>query len=209
MPVGQTGMERAVACAMDSPFGGIGWTRHAAVDTRIEVDTVTYGAFRPEAFQLAGRFDESLVRNQDDEFNLRLRLSGGRIVLDPSIRVRYRPRGSLTKVFRQYFEYGLWKVPVMLEASQSTQYAQSRSDRVRVLRGCSCDARPTVGSRTPHACRRDGSLRCPRSQLWRGQSIRRRGETWTLLPATAATFLAFHGGYGLGMLRGWLGTLRS
>ena len=28
IPVGRTGTERAVACAMNSPFGGIHWTRH-------------------------------------------------------------------------------------------------------------------------------------------------------------------------------------
>lgn len=112
-PEGTTPMERAVACAMDSPFGGIGWTRHGGGSDRVEVDTVTFGAFRPEAFRRAGMFDEHFVRNQDDEFNLRLRRAGGTIVLDPSIRVSYTPRGSWHGVFRQYYEYGLWKIPVM------------------------------------------------------------------------------------------------
>ena len=78
-------------------------------------DTVTFGAFRPEAFERAGMFDETLVRNQDDEFNLRLRRAGGQIMLDPDITVMYRPRGSIVRVWRQYYEYGLWKVPVMLK----------------------------------------------------------------------------------------------
>jgi glycosyltransferase involved in cell wall biosynthesis len=94
-PVGRTPMERAVACALASAFGGVHWTRDGGSRERVEADTVPYGAFRPEAFVLAGEFDESLVRDQDDEFNLRLRLCGGRIVLDPAIRVFYTPRGSL------------------------------------------------------------------------------------------------------------------
>src|SRR3954452_14059145 len=114
VPTGTTPMERAVACAMDSPFGGIGWTR-ASGGGPVETDTVTFGAFRPEAFEHAGLFDETLVRNQDDEFNLRLRRAGGQIVLDPEITVMYRPRGSIARVWRQYYEYGLWKVPVMLK----------------------------------------------------------------------------------------------
>ena len=207
-PVGQTGMERAVACAMDSPFGGIGWTRHGAVDTRSEVDTVTYGAFRPEAFQLAGLYDESLVRNQDDEFNLRLRLAGGRIVLDPSIRVRYRPRGSLTKVFRQYYEYGLWKVPVMLK------HRRALGARSLVpIAFVSSVAVLALGSPLSGVARRmlagEMALYGGLAVTFGAASIRKRGEPWTLLPATAATFLAFHAGYGLGMLRGWLGALRS
>src|SRR5829696_4119556 len=50
VPVGATSTERAVACAMNSPFGGIGWTRAARADGPVDVDTVTFGAFRPEAF---------------------------------------------------------------------------------------------------------------------------------------------------------------
>ena len=32
-------------------------------------------------------------------------------MLDPDITVMYRPRGSIARVWRQYYEYGLWKVP--------------------------------------------------------------------------------------------------
>ena len=60
------------------------------------------------------------MRNQDDEFNLRLRLAGGRIVLDPTIRVFYTPRGSLRAVFRQYYEYGRWKPAVMRKHGRPT-----------------------------------------------------------------------------------------
>jgi hypothetical protein len=48
----------AVAAAIDSAFGGIGWTRHGA-DSRHEVDTVTFGALRPDAFAKAGLYDET------------------------------------------------------------------------------------------------------------------------------------------------------
>jgi len=208
VPVGETEIERAVACAMDSPFGGIGWTRQAAVGARVEVDTVTYGAFRPEAFELAGRFDESLIRNQDDELNLRLRLAGGRIVLDPSIRVQYRPRGSLTKVFRQYYAYGLWKVPVMLKHRR----ALSGRSLVPVVFVTSLAALAILSTRTGVARRLlagEVALYGTCAFSFAAASIRRRGEAWTLLPATAATFLAFHGGYGIGMLRGWLEALRK
>jgi succinoglycan biosynthesis protein ExoA len=207
IPEGQTRMERAVACAMDSPFGGIGWTRHASVGGRVEVDTVTYGAFRPEAFAAAGNFDESLVRNQDDELNLRLTLAGGRIVLDASIQTRYRPRGSLTKVFRQYYEYGRWKVPVMLK------HRRALSGRSLVpIAFVTSLALLGVLSIPSGLARRllAGELLlygvCALG--FAAASIRKREEEWTLLPATAATFLAFHGGYGSGMLRGWLGALR-
>ena len=64
-------------------------------------------------FRIAGLFDPNLVRNQDDEFNFRLRRLGGRIWQSPQIRSSYVPRDSLAALFRQYIQYGYWKVAVM------------------------------------------------------------------------------------------------
>jgi hypothetical protein len=58
-------------------------------------------------------FDEELIRNQDDEFNLRLTSAGGKIWQSPRIRSWYRPRPSLRALFRQYMQYGYWKVRVI------------------------------------------------------------------------------------------------
>jgi GT2 family glycosyltransferase len=113
VPRGGTTTQRAVACAMDSPFGGIGWTREAAAGGRTEVDTVPFGAFRREAFQRVGLYDEALVCDEDEELNLRIRRAGGTIVLEPAVSVAYMPRSSYAAVARQYYSYGLWKVPVM------------------------------------------------------------------------------------------------
>jgi hypothetical protein len=63
--------------------------------------------------QKIGFFDESLVRNQDDELNLRLVRAGGRIWQSPEIVSWYQPRSSLATLFRQYFQYGFWKVAVI------------------------------------------------------------------------------------------------
>jgi hypothetical protein len=60
-----------------------------------------------------GGFDEELVRNQDDEFNLRLSRAGGRIWQSKSIRSWYYPRASIPALFRQYGQYGYWKVRVI------------------------------------------------------------------------------------------------
>jgi succinoglycan biosynthesis protein ExoA len=208
IPEGRTEMERAVACAMDSPFGGIGWTRQASQGERVEVDTVTYGAFRPEAFERAGGFDESLVRNQDDELNARLRAAGGRIVLDPRIRTFYVPRGSLRSVFKQYFEYGLWKVPVML-----------KHRRVLSLRSLAPAA--FVGSLALLGAGASGSKSARRALgaeigLYAAGAVaaaartaKARDEPVTLIPRIAAVFPAFHIGYGLGLVAGVTRALRG
>jgi len=78
-----------------------------------QVDTVYLGCWRKSLFDKAGLFDEELIRNQDDEFNLRVARSGGRIWQSPLIRSWYCPRSSLAALFRQYMQYGYWKVAVI------------------------------------------------------------------------------------------------
>ncbi len=58
-------------------------------------------------------FDETLVRNQDDELNLRLTRAGGKIWQSPDIVSWYSPRATLTALFLQYFQYGFWKAAVV------------------------------------------------------------------------------------------------
>ena len=56
---------------------------------------------------------EELIRNQDDEFNMRLTQNKGTIWMDPDIKSSYHPRASLLKFFIQYLQYGFFKVRVM------------------------------------------------------------------------------------------------
>jgi succinoglycan biosynthesis protein ExoA len=104
--------QRAVAAAYHSPFS-CGGSRFHDPDYEGNVDTVTYGCWLKTVFDRVGLFDEELVRNQDDEHNLRLTRAGGRVWQSPRIRSWYRPRGSLAALFRQYMQYGYWKVKVI------------------------------------------------------------------------------------------------
>ena len=206
VPTGTTPMERAVACAMDSPFGGIGWTR-CATDGPVTTDTVTFGAFRPEAFEQAGLFDETLIRNQDDEFNLRLRRAGGEIMLDPDITVMYRPRGSIARVWRQYYEYGFWKVPVMMK-HRRVLTARSLAPLAFVLASVLLFL---AMARFPLARRLlvlQWSVYGAAGAAFAARSVSQHGEPWSLIPRVLATFPAFHLGHGSGQAVGWLRALR-
>jgi glycosyltransferase involved in cell wall biosynthesis len=66
--------------------------------------------YRKETFEIVGMFDETLTRNQDDEFNFRLIKSGLKIYVTDKISIQYYVRSSFKKLFRQYFQYGYWKV---------------------------------------------------------------------------------------------------
>ncbi|WP_125152719.1 glycosyltransferase family 2 protein [Clostridium rectalis] len=103
---------KSIALAMSSPFGvGNALFRYAKKETF--VDTVAFGAYRRSVLDKIGYFDEELVRNQDDEINYRVVKSGYKILLSPNIKSYYYSRDSLKKLWRQYYQYGFWKVKVM------------------------------------------------------------------------------------------------
>ena len=103
---------RAAACATSSRFG-VGGARFHYSNSEEWVDTVYLGAWPRDVFSRVGLFDEEQVRNQDDEFNYRLLSQGGKILLSPRIRSRYYNRTTIRSLWRQYFQYGYWKVRVM------------------------------------------------------------------------------------------------
>jgi glycosyltransferase involved in cell wall biosynthesis len=121
--VSETWFGRAVAVATSSRFG-VGGARFHYSDREEWVDTVYLGAWRREVFDRIGTFDEEMVRNQDDEFNYRLRASGGRILLSPKIKSEYYNRATLRALWRQYFQYGYWKVRVLQKHPRQMQLRQ-------------------------------------------------------------------------------------
>jgi glycosyltransferase involved in cell wall biosynthesis len=102
----------AVAAAMSSRFGVGSAYFHYGTQPAL-VDTVYLGSYKREVFSRIGGFDEELVRNQDDEFNFRLQQAGGKIWFDPEIYANYYPRNSILRLWKQYLQYGLFKVLVI------------------------------------------------------------------------------------------------
>lgn len=111
--IGETYVARVIASAMSSSFGVGGAAFRVGTKAQKFVDTVAFPAYRRDTLSSVGDFDEELVRNQDDEYNYRLRKLGGRILLSPQIRSRYYSRANLRSLGKQYFQYGFWKVRVL------------------------------------------------------------------------------------------------
>ena len=100
-PPEQTVMARTIAALTNHPFGvGNAHFRHAR-QGRVEADTVPFGCFPRGVFKKVGLFDERLVRNQDNELNSRISRAGGKIVLDPAIKIFYQPQATLVGLLRQ------------------------------------------------------------------------------------------------------------
>lgn len=117
---GREGVGYAVQLATSTPFG-VGGARFHYTTQEEEVDTVYMGLCRKEVYKRIGGFDEEMVRNQDDELSYRLREHGGRIICNPQIRSDYYNRGTFRSLWRQYFEYGYWKVRVAQKHAKQMQ----------------------------------------------------------------------------------------
>jgi hypothetical protein len=76
-------------------------------------DTVAFPAYKRATMEQAGPFDEDMLCNEDDEYNYRLGTLGAKLLLADNVHSRYYCRSSLRALWRQYFRYGCWKVPVM------------------------------------------------------------------------------------------------
>lgn len=123
VPVAAGGFAAAVAAAMTSPVGA-GGAMYRTGKTAGPADTVYLGTFRRSALEAVGGFDERLLRNQDYELNHRLRRAGHLVWFEPSLAVRYTPRGSVGALARQYFDYGRWKRAVLRDHPSSVRLRQ-------------------------------------------------------------------------------------
>jgi len=122
--IGETNRARAIAAALSSRFGVGGSTFRVGSTEQRYVDTVAFPGYKRETLRRLGDFDEELVRNQDDEYNYRLRKAGGRILLSPWIQARYYSRATFTSLCKQYFQYGYWKVRVLQKHPRQMQLRQ-------------------------------------------------------------------------------------
>jgi glycosyltransferase involved in cell wall biosynthesis len=102
----------AVARAMTSKFGVGGASFHVGGGEGPAL-TVYLGTFRRSALDRVGGYDETMVRAQDWEMNLRIRETGGLIWFTPAMLVTYRPRATVGALARQYHDYGRWRREVV------------------------------------------------------------------------------------------------
>ncbi len=88
------------------------------------VEGAHFPTFRKWIFDRIGKFDENLVRTEDDEFNYRITQAGGKIYVSPRVRYVYYVRDRLGKLFRQYFQYSFWRIPVIRKHKKPTTLRQ-------------------------------------------------------------------------------------
>jgi len=104
--------QRVISAIYSSPFA-LGGGLHYNKNFEGYSDTVSWGCFKREYLISLGMYDERLPRSEDDDLNFRITQSGGKIYISPKIKSEYYPKESFTKLFKQYFSYGVWKIAVI------------------------------------------------------------------------------------------------
>lgn len=123
-PGSHTWIGRSIAVATAHPLG-VGDARYRTATKPVEADTVAFGTYRRSLLEKIGCYDESLLVNEDYEFNTRIRKSGGKVWVDPAIRAVYYARGNLSSLARQYFTYGFWKFKMLQNYPESLRWRQA------------------------------------------------------------------------------------
>ena len=125
-PIVHAGTNRfgeAVAVAMSHPLG-VGLATHRFADFEGYVEGAHFPTFRRWIFDRIGKFDESLVRTEDDEFNYRIAQAGGKVYVSPRVRYVYYVRDRLGNLFHQYYQYSFWRIPVVRKHKKPTTLRQ-------------------------------------------------------------------------------------
>ncbi len=121
--VGRNAFAKAAAAAMSSRFG-VGNASHRFAEFEGYAEGCAFPAIRKWVFDRVGNFDERLVRNQDDEFNYRVTQAGGKVFISPRVRYEYFVRDTPRKLFRQYFQYSFWRIPIIRKHKRPTTLRQ-------------------------------------------------------------------------------------
>jgi glycosyltransferase involved in cell wall biosynthesis len=123
-PGAGTWIAQSIAVAAAHPLG-VGDAMYRLAASASEVDTVPFGSYRRTLIEEIGAYNESLLTNEDYEFNTRIRKANGRVWLDPSIRSIYFARSTLRELVRQYWRYGYWKWQMLRRFPDTIRWRQA------------------------------------------------------------------------------------
>jgi glycosyltransferase involved in cell wall biosynthesis len=172
------------------------------------IDTVPYGCWRKETLERLGLFDENLVRNQDDELNLRLIRAGGKIWQSPGILSWYSPRATLKALFLQYFQYGFWKAAVVRKHRLPGSWRHLVPVAFVLSHFLLLAACIVTAVADPRAFVLAGSLWLALLLAYAAANVTAsvaaaRQSGWATLPYLPAVFAVYHFSWGLGFLAGF------
>jgi glycosyltransferase involved in cell wall biosynthesis len=193
---GITPMQRAIAAAFQCAWV-VGGARSRDIRYEGATESVYLGCWPRATFRRFGQFDESLVRNQDDEHNLRIVRGGGSVWQSAAIHSVYRPRAGLAQLFAQQRQYGYWRVFVLRKHGMPASWRQLVPAAFLAACTVALLSAPWAGLRLPGLL---AAAYCAYLAFASMQSARLAGQgiCWRL----PGVIVAFHAGYGAGMWQG-------
>lgn len=193
----------AIARAVAHPFGiGDAQYRLAQAGAARAVDTVPFGVFRKTLWQKLGGFDEKLLTNEDYDFNYRVRMNGGRVLLDSAAHSVYFARPTLGALAQQYFRYGRWKAQMLKQHPRSIRWRHA----VAPLFVATLISLALVGLLWPSAwwLLLLAAVAYLLPACCFSFMLARAAQTYRLVPLVLAAFCVLHFSWGVGFWRGLL-----
>ena len=123
IPKGRGFWGKVIAAALKSPLG-MGFASYRRGSGSMWVDTVMGGCWRRSDVEKIGGFNEQWTRNQDSEFNIRLKDEIGGLLLVPTVKCHIYVRETLISLIKQYFQYGYWRSKTVLTHPGSIKIRQ-------------------------------------------------------------------------------------
>lgn len=107
IPAEKTNWSITLNTAENSMFGGsFAAFRHA--NTARYVSTAAFAIYRKMVFDKVGRYNELLIRTEDNEMHYRMKQAGYKFYYDPEIVSYRKTRASLRKLLKQKYLNGYW-----------------------------------------------------------------------------------------------------
>jgi succinoglycan biosynthesis protein ExoA len=107
-PIGTTLFGRLAASCLRTSFSMGGSVHRTAREPRYS-ESVFLGGWRIETLRGLGGFNPEWEVNEDYELNVRLRKSGGRVMVLPELVCDYVVRPTPFALAKQYYRYGVWR----------------------------------------------------------------------------------------------------
>lgn len=197
--IGETPLSEAIALCMSSVFGVGGSTFRTFKGNKLNVDSIPFPAYSRKIIEKVGLYDEELVRNQDDEYNYRIRETGGLLLLADDVRSKYYTRGNFKNLWKQYFQYGYWKVRVMQKHPRQMKVRQFIPPVFITALILSIVSFPLFSWGWMPFAFVGGSYLLANLTV---SFITAARKGWKYMPLLPPTFAILHVGYGLGFLVG-------
>ncbi len=201
---------RAVALALSSPFGVGDSVNHFGTEFQL-TDHASFGVTRTDVARAVGGWDETLLVNEDVDFDHRILAGGHTIAFDPQMRFQWHVRESPRALLRQYRRYGRGKAAMVRKNGREAIRARHLAAPVAVVGTAALAALATWSPRLAVAGYAPYLIGVAGASVaaWRGRDAHdfstHAGEAKTVDPVSLPlSFMAMHYGWGLGFLEGYV-----